>query len=176
MKRAIYILLLLSVILVGCRAPKDMTSDTKQKEQRNIENNISLIDSSTLDQVVSQALQKAINEKLKIKLNHVEYDTDKPIDPETGERPKKSETNIDLEQETNELETDSTTIQTNETGRSELTDQSKDKSKFEGSEKTKEKKGFTFLQVLGLSVAASLFIGFVILIIRKLAPIIRKFI
>lgn len=168
MKRAIYILVLLSVILVGCRAPKELTTDTKQKEQKNIENNISLVDTSTLDQVVSQAVQKALNEKLKIKLNRVEYDTDKPIDPETGERPKKSETKIDLEQETNELETDSTTIKTNELARSELVDKSKDKSKFEGSEKTKEKKGFTLLEALGLSVAASLFIGFVIFIISKI--------
>lgn len=167
MKRAIYILVLISVILVGCRAPKELTTDTNQKEQKNIENNISLVDTSTLDQVVSQAVQKALNSTLKIKLNRVEYDTDKPIDPETGERPKKSETKIDLEQETNELETDSTTIKTNESARSELVDKSKDKSKFEGSEKTTEKKGFTFWEALGLSVAASLFIGFVIFLIGK---------
>lgn len=167
MKKAIYILVLLSVILIGCRAPKELTTDTYQKAQKNIENNISLVDTSTLDHVVSQAVQKAINDKLKLKLNRVEYDTDKPIDPETGERPKKSETKIDLEQETNELETDSTIIKTNESARSELVGKSRDKSKFEGSEKTTKKKGFTFWEALGLSVAASFFIGFVIFLIGK---------
>lgn len=167
MKRAIYILVLLSVILVGCRAPKELTTDTKQKEQKNIENNISLVDTSTLDQVVSQAMQKYFNEKLNININNKVYDTEKPADPETGKPPLKEETNISLSKETNELETDSTTIKTNESTRSELVDKSKDKSKFEGSEKTTEKKGFTFWEALGLSVAASLFIGFIIFLIGK---------
>lgn len=168
MKRAIYILVLLSVILAGCRAPKELTTDTKQKEQKNIENNISLVEVSALDQVVSNAMQKFFNEKLNININNKVYDTEKPADPETGKPPLKEETNINLSKETNELETDSTTIKTNESTRSELVDKSKDKSKFEGSEKTKEKKGFTLLEALGLSIAASLFIGFVIFIIGKI--------
>jgi len=165
MKRAIYILVLFSVILVGCRAPKELTTDTKHKEQKDIENNISLVEVSALDQVVSNAMQKFFNEKLNININNKVYDTEKPADPETGKPPLKEETNINLSKETNELETDSTTIITNESARSELVDKSKDKSKFEGSEKTTEKKGFTFWEALGLSVAASLFIGFVIFLI-----------
>lgn len=39
MKKAIYILVLFSVILTGCRAPKTLTTDTKLKEQKDIENN-----------------------------------------------------------------------------------------------------------------------------------------
>lgn len=164
MKRAIYILVLLSVILVGCRAPKELTTDTKQKEQKNIENNISLVDTSTLDQVVSQAMQKYFNEKLNININNKVYDTDKPADSETGKPPLKEETNISLSKEINELNTDSATMKTIESTRFAQVDQSEDKSKFESSEKITEKKGFAFLEALGLSVAASIFIGFVILI------------
>lgn len=167
MKRAIYILVLLSVVLVGCRSPKELTTDTKQKEQKNIENNISLVDTSTLDQVVSQAIQKYFNEKLNINISNKVYDTEKPADPETGKPPLKKETNVSLSKETNELETDSTTIKTNESAQSELVDKSKDKSKFEGSEKTTQKKGFTFWEAFGLSVTASLFIGFIIFLIGK---------
>lgn len=167
MKKAIYILVLLSVILVGCRAPKELTTDTRQQEQKNVENNISMVDTSTLDQVVNKAVQKVLNEKLNININNKVYDTDLPADPKTGKSPLKEETNISLSKEINELETDSTTIKTNESTRSELVDKSIDKSKFEGSEKTTEKKGFAFLEALGLSVAASLFIGFVIFLIGK---------
>lgn len=161
---------LVSLFVFGvssCGAPKELAIDTKTKEYKNIEKNIQQLDVSELDQVVSNAVQKALTEKLKIKLKHVEYDTDKPIDPETGERPKKSETDIDLEKETNELETDSTTIKTNSSTRSELVDKTKDKSKFEGSQKVEEKKGFTFWEGLGYSVGIGLFFGLLIFLIGK---------
>lgn len=167
MKIAIYILVLLSLILTACRTSKELTTDTKQKEQRNIESNISLVDTSSFDQVVSEAMQKFFNEKLSIQVHTKVYDTDKPVDIETGKPPLKEETNINLSKETNEQLADSTTIKTNESARSELIDKSKDKSKLETAKKTTEKKGFTLWEILGLSVAVSLFAGFVLFLVHK---------
>lgn len=167
MIRAICILVLLSVILAGCRTPKELTTDTKLKEQKNIENNVSVRDSSMVDRVVIQAVQKALNDKLIIKLNRVDYDTDKPIDPVTGKPPLKRETNIKLNKATNKLETDLSAVQTNEFTLSELVDKSKDKSKLEDSLKTKETNGFTLWETLGLCVAVSLFIGFITILTIK---------
>lgn len=168
MKRTIYILVLLTLTQISCRGSKELTTDTKQKEQKNIENTISSIDILTFKQIVNQSMQKFFNEKLNININNKVYDTEKAIDTETGKHPVKEETNISLSKETNETEQDSTTITTTESTRSQLVDKSKGKSTLESSEKIKEKKGFTLLEACGLSVAASLLIGFVIFIIGKI--------
>lgn len=168
MKATIYILVFfLAIFFTACKAPKNTLTDTKQKEQKNIENNISLVEASILDEVVSQAMQKFFTEKLHVNINNKIYDTEKPADPETGKPPLKEETNLNLSKETNEATNEKTETKKSEATASSLEDKSKDKSKFEVSGKTKTEKGFTLWAALGLSVAASLIIGFIIFLIGK---------
>lgn len=168
MKKALYILFSLSIILASCGAPKTVTKDSKLKEQNDIENNISFVNTSTLDQVVSQAMQKFFNEKLNININNKVYDTDKPVDPETGKPPLKEETNIDLSKETNETTAEQSTTQKKEITASQLQDKSKDKSKVETSEKTETKTGFSDFQKTLMIVGALAIIGLILFIISKL--------
>lgn len=148
MKKTTYILLLFSVFLIGCKTPKNLTTDTKQKEQKNIENNVSIVEATTLDEVMNRAIQKFFNEKLNININKKVYDTEKPADPETGKPPIKEETNINLSKETNETTAESAESKKTEAIASQLVDKSKDKSKFEGSEKTKTETGLKWWQKL----------------------------
>ena len=96
------LMLLVCLAFFSCKAPKDTALQTKQKEDKNIVNDLQLNYDAKLNEAISQALEKAIREKLNIKVNQVKYDTDKPIDPETGKPPIKEETNVDLTKETEE--------------------------------------------------------------------------
>lgn len=155
----------LCMLLSACRASKELT--TQQKEQRKRENDVSLIDTSLLVQIVNRTTQKRLDEMLGLQIDQKVYDTDKMIDPKTGKHPLKEETHISLNKKTKELQTDSTTTKTNESTQFEVVDKSKDQLEIEGLEQVNEKKGFTFWEALGLSVVSSLFIGFVIFLISK---------
>ena len=165
--RTLILMIALCISLVGCKSAKNITTDTRQKEQKNVENNISQLEVSTIDQVVDKAVQKFFNEKLNADITTTIYDTEKPVNPDTGKPPIKEETNISLSKETNETTGKTEKTETSEKSALQLEDKSKDKSKVDSYENTKVEKGFTFWEVLGLSVIASLFIGLVIFLIYK---------
>lgn len=167
MKRAIYILVLLSVILAGCRAPKTLTTDTKLKEHKDIENNISLVEASTIDQAIDQAMQKFFNEKLNVHINNKVYDTEKPADPETGKPPLKEETNVSLSKETNEAIVETVKTETSETTTSQYEDKGTDKSKIDNSEKTTTKTGLATWQKVLIGIGLASLIGFILFIVLK---------
>lgn len=167
MKRAIYILVLLSVILIGCRAPKNTTTDTRVKEQKDIQNNIKLSQDSAVYETIARAIQTAINERLNISLKQTKYDTDKPIDPETGKPPIKEENDINLTKETNAQITENTNGTKARRSSSELVDKSKDKSKSESSEKTKTETGLKWWQKMFVVIGVSSLIGLILFIISK---------
>ena len=168
MKTAIYILVLLSVILTGCRAPKTITTDTKLKEQKDIENNISLVEASTIDQAIDQAMQKFFNEKLNVNINKKVYDTATPADPETGKPPLKEETNVSLSKETNEATAETVKTETTETTASQFEDKSTDKSKVESSEKTKTETGLATWQKVLIGIGLASVIGLILFIVSKI--------
>lgn len=165
--KVIYILFLFSVVLMACRSPKDTTADKRFKEQKDIENNISVSKTDQIDESVYKALSNFFNEKLSINIKNRVYDPEKPIDPETGKPPLKEETDIELNKETNETTRGSAQGKKVQTTAASLEDKSKDKSKIDNSEKTKTKTGFTFWEALGISVTTSLIIGLIIFLIAK---------
>ena len=168
MKKTIYILLLLSAILGGCRAPKNITTNTELKEQKDIENNVSLIEASTIDQAIDRAMQKFFNEKLNINISHKGYDTEKPADPETGKPPLKEETNISLSKETNEATAETVKTEITETTASQFEDKSTDKSKVDSSEKTKTETRLATWQKVLIVIGLVSVIGFIIFIVLKI--------
>lgn len=168
MKRAIYILALLSVILAGCRSPKTLTTDMKLKEQKDIENNISLVETSKIDQAIDQAMQKYVSEKLNININNKVYDTEKPADPETGKSPLKEETNVSLSKETNATTAEIVKAETTEVVASQFDAKSTDKSKVDNSEKTKMETRFGPWQKVLIGIGLTSIIGFILFIRSKI--------
>ena len=168
MKKTIYLLLLFSAILVNCRAPKILTTNTELKEQKDIENNISLIEALTVDQIIDQAMQKFFNEKLNVNINNKVYDTEKATDPETGKPPLIAETNINLSKETNETIAETVKTETTEMADSQLEDKSTDKSKIDSSEKTKTKTGLATWQKVLIVIGFSCVIGLILFIVSKI--------
>lgn len=168
MKRAIYILVLLSVILSGCRVPKTLTTDTKLKEQKDIGNNISLVEASTIDQAIKEVMQTFFNEKLNIHINNKVYDTEKPADPETGKPRLKEETNVSLSKETNEATAETIKIEMSEATTLQFEDKSTDKSKVDSSEKTKTETGLATCQKVLIGISLASLIGLIAFIVSKI--------
>lgn len=105
MKRHIQIFLIgLAVItvillLIGCKS-KDSSVKSKYKAETEIkndiyENHVSISDSQSTESIKDSEISNIdiqTNENTSIIQNIVEYDTDKPIDPNTGKHPVKKET------------------------------------------------------------------------------------
>lgn len=137
MKRFLFLLVLI-LSLVSCRSPQNVATDKQVKEDKQIEKNIELVDTQELAEIISQAMQKVINEKLNINYKQVKYDTDKPVDPETGKPPVKEETNIDLNKETDTQISDTTNVDRSLNSGTQLKDKSKEKEKTQVKDKTKQ--------------------------------------
>lgn len=167
MKRAIYILLLLSVVLVGCRTPKDTMVQIEQNEDTKKINDIELNIDNQLNEAISQAVQKALSEKLQVKLQEIEYDTDKPVDPSTGKPPVKKETNIDLTKETEATSQELNEQQKKEATRSKLTDKSKEDTKTKIKKKDETKAALKWWQKGFIALGVVCFISVVVWIIFK---------
>ena len=172
MKRTIYLLFLLSVILTGCRTPKTLITDSEFKEQKNIENNISVQESSKIDETIEQAVQKFFDEKVNINVNTTIYDTDKPADPETGRHPVKEETNINFNKETKETIAEIVNTETIETTVIQLEDKSIDKSKVNSSEKTETRTGLATWQKVLIVVGLIAVIGLILFVVLRIKRLI----
>ena len=151
----IYILLALcAVFLTACKAPKNITTDTNVKEQKAIENNISLLETKDFEEYIKQVLHSFFNEKLNINITQTKYDTDKPTDSGTGKPPVKEVNNILISKETDVKQLETTNKETSENTVSQLEDKSKDKSKIEVKEKTETKIGLKGWQKILIIIGA----------------------
>lgn len=146
MKNIICILALCTVCLVACKAPKNVITDTNVKEQKDIEKDISLIETKDLKESFDRALQSFFNEKLNINITQTKYDTDKPTDTGTGKPPVKEVNDISISRETDAGQLESSKKETTENTALQLEDKSKDKSKVEVKEKTETETGLVWWQ------------------------------
>lgn len=102
----IYIFICLFIIAMalvglfsGCKS-KDTTLKSKTNQSTEIHNNISQSNTSTSETVKTESSKESskdkintdTNENISIIQNITEYDTDKPVDPNTGKHPVKKET------------------------------------------------------------------------------------
>lgn len=167
MKKIIYILIL-TFALISCRSPQNIAIDRQVKDQRETENNIELVNTQQLDEVISNAVQKAINDKLNIDFKHVKYDTDKPVDPETGKPPVKEETNVNLKRETETQTSDTTNIKRSVASDTQLKDKSKEKVKTEIKNKEKQSPALKWWQKMFIVIGIVSLSGFAIWLYFKI--------
>lgn len=160
-------ILVLCFSLIGCKSPKTVTTDMHQKEQRNVENDLTVTTDSVVYEAVARAIQTAINERLDISLKQTIYDTDKPIDPETGKPPVKEENDINLKKETGTQIDENTNETKAGASSSETIDKGKDKTKTDTAEKVKTETGLTGWQIMFAVILAGFLTGFVLRKISK---------
>lgn len=131
-------LILLSLMFVSCKAPQNTLNETRTKEDINIQNDIHLLNAHDLSVITDQMMKKLLNEKLNVNVNQKKYDTNKPVDPETGKHPLLEENDINISKETNQEEETNIHQVKNSVATSEMANQSKIKAKVDN--QTIEKK------------------------------------
>lgn len=167
MKHLLYILIL-CFVFAGCGSPKTVTTDSRIKEQKNIENDIKVSTDSAMYEAINRAIQTAIAERLNISVKQTKYDTDKPVDSETGKPPIKEENDIKLTKETDTQINENTNETKSSASSFESIDKSKDKTKTDTAEKAKTETGLNWWQKMFVVIGVSSLIGFVIWIISKI--------
>lgn len=125
--------------LSGCKAPKDVSSHSKEKGKTKKANDLQIDFDTRIDEAVSNALEKALRKKLNIQVQQTIYDTDKPIDQNTGKPPIKEENTLSLSEETEAQTKEQTNIEASETSSAQVQDKGKEHSTVDN-EQTKDEK------------------------------------
>ena len=126
MKSYVLILLLLLIFLIGCKSSKPLISTNSEiKTEEHIQKDIfsSSSEKQTKQSVKSET--KTVVEEEKTITTTTEYDTDKPIDPETGKPPVKSESKTETTKNKKEESKLDENITKNAESESNIIDQSK---------------------------------------------------
>lgn len=104
-----HLFIILSLLLLcSCRTPQKTSSDLQYKNDLSIKNDIELSEETYFNELTERIINRLQKDRLNISIQKTLYDTDKPADPSTGNHPVKEETNIQIKQETEKEETDST--------------------------------------------------------------------
>lgn len=166
--RTIIICLCCMLCVVSCKTPQKVVTESNIKEQKDIANDITSGETSSINEAVQRSVEKLKSGKYGIIINRVEYDTDKPADIITGKPPVKSDSNITITGQEESREIDNTTTRRQETASSELSDRTIDKSKVQAGDKAKTEREFSRIEILAVCAVAALLIILAIYIIRKL--------
>lgn len=172
--RAILIRMLIAFVLgfcmgffMGCKSPQKVATENRAKEQKNIANDISTIETSSIDEAVQRSIEKLKSGKYGIVINHTEYDTDKPKDEATGKPPVKSDTKATISAEEESKETNNTTTDRQSSASSQKYDKTKDKGKTDTGDKTKSERQYSQIEILTLCFCFALFLVATIYLVRK---------
>lgn len=161
-------------LLISCKTPQKVVTETSQNEKKDIAKDITALDNSQLYEAISRGVQTAINEKLQLSLNQKIYDTDKPVDPGTGKPPLKEENNINLTKETDTQISDSTKAEKTTANNSLLIDKTKDKSKAQTEIKTEQETQMPGWQKIALGIIAVVLLALATYLIRYLVGKFKK--
>ncbi|PXV66895.1 hypothetical protein CLV62_104156 [Dysgonomonas alginatilytica] len=103
-RNIVFILLgsLLLVLLTTCRASKSENVNLAQTENIVQDMKSHSIGKSNLQTDIKTIIEKVLSESMGIKKKETEYDTEKPVLPETGKPPVKKETELTLSQKKEE--------------------------------------------------------------------------
>ena len=134
-----YFILILTLVLFSCRTPETVRSVTKEQEQTDIANKIAFDEEITVKGWTEQDLMRLINERCKIRILNVKYDTDKPVDSLTNKHPVKEETNIVIEKDTETNESEKVVNHVTESRKTEV-DENTEQSTTTSTEVTEKKK------------------------------------
>ncbi len=142
----IYIFICLIILFIGliglfsgCKS-KDTTLKSKTNQSTEIQNNIASLETSTSKTLKTESSKESskdkintdTNENTSIIQNIVEYDTDKPIDPNTGKHPVKKEITNHINSEKGSKQTAQSNKQSDQT----KSDQTKKKDESTNNDKS----------------------------------------
>ena len=91
-------LLLIAAVLLfgGCKTPQKISSVEKTELEQNIQYDIRESRNDSISERLKESIINSLIEELNITIKITEYDTDKPIIPETGKPPVKSDSEMNL--------------------------------------------------------------------------------
>ena len=165
--KKIVIVFCLMLFAFGCKTSQKVATESSVKEQKDIANDITSSEISSIDEAVQRSIEKLKSGKYGIVINHIEYDTEKPADTITGKPPIKSDTKTTISAQKEIKEIENTTTGRKETTSSALSDKTIDKSKVQAEDKMKTERELSRIEVLAICLVAALFIVLIIYIIRK---------
>lgn len=145
-----------------------MVSNSKQNQETQVNNDISLTDDKHLKELTDQIIKRLFNERLNIDIQNIKYDTEKPVDSITGKHPVSEETNININRETNVNETDSIHQETDSVSVTKTKDNSQIAVKTKTETKEEKQTGLSGLQKKLITVGIFSIIGLIIFIIIKI--------
>lgn len=166
MKQLVFIIL--SLLVLSCKSPQKMVSNSKQNQETQINNDILLTDDKHLKELTDQIIKRLFNERLNIDIQNIKYDTEKPVDSITGKHPVSEETNININRETNVNETDSIHQETDSVSVTKTKDNSQIAVKTKTETKEEKQIGLSGLQKKLIAVGVFSIIGLIIFIIIKI--------
>lgn len=166
MKQLVFIIL--SLLALSCKSPQKMVSNSKQNQETQVNNDISLTDDKHLKELTDQIIKRLFNERLNIDIQNIKYDTEKPVDSITGKHPVSEETNININRETNVNETDSIHQETDSVSVTKTKDNSQIAVKTKTETKEEKQTGLSGLQKKLIAVGVFSIIGLIIFIIIKI--------
>lgn len=144
----VLIILFSVLLLLSCKAQQNQSIERKAKEDISVQHDLLKLDTHDLSVLTDQIIRKMLNEQLNININQKKYNTDKPVNAETGLHPLEEENDINITKQTEETEetelhqeADSTsTSLTKDQGTEQIENESQDvekqESKFSKIEKT----------------------------------------
>lgn len=165
MKNILFILF--SVLVFSCKAPQNTIVESNLKEENNIQKDVLTLDAHDLSVLTDQVIRKMLNEKLNININQKKYDTDKPVNPETGLHPLKEENDININKET-DVQEDSEHHQVTDSIASSLV-------KDESVEKNKKNIQVNETKKQGLSKVEKILLGFGLMVVGVIVFFVSKF-
>lgn len=160
--------IILSLLVLSCKSPQKMVSNSKQNQETQINNDISLTDDKHLKELTDQIIKRLFNERLNIDIQNIKYDTEKPVDSITGKHPVSEETNININRETNVNETGSIHQETDSVSVTKTKDNSQIAVKTKTETKEEKQTGLSGLQKKLIAVGIFSIIGFIVFIIIKI--------
>lgn len=166
MKRLVFIIL--SLLVLSCKSPQKVVSNSKQNQETQINSDVSLTDDKHLKELTDQIIKRLFNERLNIDIQNIKYDTEKPVDSITGKHPVSEETNININRETNVNATDSIHQETDSVSVTKTKDNSQIAVKTKTETKEEKRNGLSGLQKILIAVGVFSIIGFIVFIIIKI--------
>ncbi|MDR2038635.1 MAG: hypothetical protein LBQ60_11995 [Bacteroidales bacterium] len=166
MKLLIFILLT-SLSLISCKSPQKSVSSSKINQETNISNDILLTEDTQLSELKDQIIKRLINEQLNIGIKQIKYDTDKPMNKETGKHPMIEEIELMINMETEVYEMDSIRQKTDQISTIELKDNSNISTTIKAEAKEKKENGLKKWQRILITVGGITILGLIVFTIIK---------
>ncbi len=173
--RLLMFILLISSFLVSCKSPQKSVSSSKIDQETSARNDVSLTENIRLSELTDQIIQRLVSERLNVGVKQIKYDTDKPVNKETGRHPVVEEIEIGISKETEVYETDSIRQKIEGISTVELTDQSATNTKIKAEIREEKETGLKNWQKVLAIIGGLAVFGFVVFMIIKIMGITRKY-